>query len=262
MPRDKHQSVEADPPIVKSRQYAPGQSPLEKARAAMAAKRAAAKLNASAERQAIDDVQEVVERATPVTRAGIQPQTRSPARAPVRRAPHREVEREPERRGAMVVTGRNGEALTRRRTTVGDIFHVPPDEIPAGWDYQWNTVSVAGNAEVARDHQVIMHANGFRPVPADRHPGRWTASGEKGAIIVNGLRLEERPTTLGNEARSEDHAKARTQMRDQTDSLRLTEKLPTGFEAKRKYRGTGGDLRISIDPALDIPRPTQELADD
>lgn len=212
---------------------------LAKARAAKAAKRAAAAAPPE-----------------PVTRAGAQP-VRGSTRAPVRPMQPREVDRAPARRGAMVVTGRDGETLTRRRTAVGDIFHVPPEEIPDGWDYQWNTYSVLNQQQT--DHQVLMHANGFRPVPSDRHPGRWTAPGASGAIIVNGLRLEERPSTLGDEARTEDIQKARAQMRDQTDSLRLTEKLPKGYESNRKYRGTGGDVRISIDKNVDIPAPTYEL---
>lgn len=221
-------------------------SPLVKARAVKAAnvaKRKAAEAAAAQE-------------AEPLVRAGAQPIRANP-RLSTRPAQPREQSREPERRGATVVTGRDGEVLTRRRTAVGDIFHVPPEEIPDGWDYQWNAFTVLN--QEATDHQVLMHANGYRPVPANRHPGRWTAPGSAGAIIVNGLRLEERPSSLGNEARAEDIQKARAQMRDQTDSLRLTEKLPSGFEAKRKYRGTGGEVRISIDPALDISRPQHEF---
>ena len=193
-----------------------------------------------------------------ITRAGVQPARTNP-RLATRPVQPREVVREPERRGALVVTGRDGEVLTRRRTAVGDIFHVPGEEIPEGWDYQWNTYTVLN--QQATDVQVLMHANGWRPVPADRHPSRWTSPGTTGAIIVNGMRLEERPTALGDQAREEDKQKARTQMRDQTDSLRLTEKLPKGFETGRKYRGAGGDVRLSIDKGLDIPRPQHEIED-
>lgn len=201
-------------------------------------------------RQPIDDTEAI-------TRAGVAPQRT--ARQPVRQAHTRHVDREPVRRGAMVVTGRNGEILARRQTSVGDIYHVPPEEIPDGWDYQWNTYTV--HNQMAIDQQVLMHANGFRPVPCDRHEGRWTQPGHKGDIVVKGMRLEERPTALGEQARTEDIQKARTQMRDQTDSLRLTEKLPKGFESGRKYRGAGGDVRMTIDRGLDIPRPQHEIED-
>ena len=184
------------------------------------------------------------------------PNARSSTRQ-MRQAP-RDI-REPARHGAVVVEGRDGEQLTRRRTTVGDIHFVPPNEIPHGWDYQWNTVTVTGKEFV--EEQQIMAGNGWRPVPATRHPGRWFPPDYKGAIIVKGLRLEERPTALGNEARAEDREKARDQVRSQTDVLKLSGKLPSGMATGGKYRGTGGDVRLTIDKGLDIPRPEHEIED-
>lgn len=185
-----------------------------------------------------------------------------PARAANRQAnrdSNHQVGRHPHRRGAVVVEGRDGETLTRRQAVQGDVFFVPPNEVPDGWDYQWNTVEVTGSADAARSISLDMHANGWRPVPASRHPGRWTAPGETGAIVVKGLRLEERPTQLGEEARQEDIQRARAQMRDQTDALQLSKKLPSGFASERKYRGTGGDVRMSIDKGLDIPMPEHQV---
>lgn len=182
------------------------------------------------------------------------PTTRSAPR-PRREAP-REM-REPARRGALVVTGRNGEQLSRRRTAVGDVHHVPPEEIPAGWDYQWNTVSVVG-MEFPEEQQ-IMQQNGWRPVPATRHPGRWYPPEYKGAIVVKGLRLEERPTELGDQARAEDIENARKQHRDQTEVLKLSKKLGPGMATGGNYRGTGADVRMTIDPGIDIPRPAHQV---
>lgn len=187
------------------------------------------------------------------------PPTRGYTRQAARQEQPRDIAREPDR-SASVVMGRDGEVLARKRTSVGDMYHIPPELIPKGWDYQWNTYTVVN--EQATDAQLIMAENGWRPVPCDRHPGRFMPAGHKGAIIRGGLRLEERPIQLSEEAREEEYKKARTQMRDQTDSLRLTEKLPAGFEASKKYRGTGGDVRMSIDRALDIPRPKYQPADD
>lgn len=180
-------------------------------------------------------------------------------RPPTRQQPARDLARETTRQGAVVVVGRDGETLTRRRTSVGDKYHVPANEIPRGWDYQWNPVTVY-NKEVTEE-SLIMAENGWRPVPADRHPGRWTAQGYKGQIIVEGLRLEERPMSLSVEAKNEDIQRAKTQIRDQTDSLRLTQKqLPGSREARN--RQVGGGMRMSIDPALDIPLPQHRLADE
>lgn len=184
--------------------------------------------------------------------------------APKRMAPRpprptpREPSREAARDGAVMVAGRDGEQLTRRRTTVGDIHHVPREEIPKGWDYQWNTVTVTG--QDMREEQMVMMQNGWRPVPASRHAGRWTPPEFTGAIIVKGLRLEERPTALGDEARAEDIANAKAQVRDQTDVLKLSKKLPEGMAINsRKFKGTGGEVRMSIDPGLDIPHPTHQI---
>lgn len=182
------------------------------------------------------------------------PPVRTAPRAP-REAP-REFSREPSRVGA-VVKGHDGEVLARRRAKIGDVYYVPPQEIPRGWEYQWNVFTVVGEQKI--DMQLEMHANGWRPVPSSRHPGRWTEPAHEGAIVVNGLRLEERPSVLSQEARNEDEARARAQVRDQTEALRLSKKIPEGMAIGQKYRGTGADVRMSIDPALDIPRPQHEL---
>lgn len=160
------------------------------------------------------------------------------------RTPTRDGARAQSRSGVVVAESRTGEVLTRRRTQVGDIYDVPQHEIPQGWDYQWNTYSVLGAEAV--DAQLQMSENGFRPVPAERHAGRWTRPGFRGSIIVNGLRLEERPSSLGHEARAEDISKARAQVRDQTDSLQLTQKMP------RHFKASGGRVEMKIDRSLEI----------
>jgi hypothetical protein len=166
----------------------------------------------------------------------------------------REMARSPSRQGAATVEGRDGEMLTRMRVnTGGDPFELPEKEIPTGWSYQWNPVTVLNEEMTAI--QVRNHANGWRPVPADRHPGRWFKPEYKGAIIVEGLRLEERPMALTKEAQVEDNLAARKLMRDQTDALKLTTKLPEGFSDARKYRGTGlnGRVAMAIDANLTLP---------
>ena len=58
---------------------------------------------------------------------------------------------------------------------------------------------------------------------------------------------------LTEEALAEGTAKARQQVRDQTDSLRLSKKLPEGFQSNQRYRGTGADVRLTIDRSLELP---------
>jgi hypothetical protein len=192
--------------------------------------------------------------------AGFEPAVRRAATRQPARDVSRETMRVTTRKGAMVVTGRNGEQLTRRRTQIGDPYHVPEREIPDGWSYQWNPVTVL-NEEQTR-MQNMHYANGWRAVPADRHPGRWMKPGVTGDIIVEGLRLEERPAQLTDEALSEETQKARQQVRDQTDSLRLSKKLPEGFQAGQRYRGTGADVRLTVDKSYEIPPSDYQPADD
>lgn len=187
--------------------------------------------------------------------------------APVRRAtrqstrePTRDANRIDPRAGAMVVVGRNGEQLTRRRAAIGDQYYVPPREIPDGWSYQWNQVTIYNEEQVQAQNQ--MYENGWRPVPASRHPGRWTKPGYEGAIVVDGLRLEERPIELTNEALVEGTDKARAQVRNQSEALMLSKKMPEGFAAGGKYRGTGAQVRMQIDRSMDIAPGGYLEADD
>lgn len=190
---------------------------------------------------------------------------RAPARAQMRtqaQTPMRESQR-----GDEPVLGRDGQALTRRRVAGIDQYHIPQEIIPEGWDYQWNTVSVYNNQDLVVGQSMQMYENGWRPVPASRHPGRFVPIGSKGDIIRDGMRLEERPKSLGDQARAEDIAVARRQMSDRDNSLMggkagLRNALDgTGFEMGGKYRGTGGDLKVSVDRALDIPPPSHTLAE-
>lgn len=189
------------------------------------------------------------------------------AAAPVRRnaprPPAREIPREPAREvaraGGVVVAGRDGEQLTRRRTSQGDKYHIDLSEVPAGWTYQWNSVTVLNKAmEDIVQGDLTMHNNGWRAVPAHRFPGRWTPHGYEGQIVVDGLRLEERPASLTAEAKAEDTMRAKSQVRDRTDALRMTQKQLPGSDVAR-MRGQGGKMQMSIDPGLDIPMPQHEL---
>ena len=177
----------------------------------------------------------------------------------------REPARAPERSGGIVVVGRDGEQLTRRRTGVGDKYDVPLNEIPRGWTYQWNPVTVLNQSirEIVVQGDLQMYENGWRPVPASRHPGRWTPHGYEGEIVVDGQRLEERPESLTKEAQAEDTMRAKALIRDRTDALRMTQKRLPGAQEALKSRGGGPKMgmRMEIDPALDIPHPTRRLDD-
>lgn len=153
--------------------------------------------------------------------------------------------------------GRDGEVLTRKRPGSVDIFHVPPELIPEGWDYQWNRIEVYGQPDMGA--QLAMAENGWRPVPAGRHKGMFMPTNYPmdGEIVRDGLRLEERPLELSEEARYEDRMKADRLVRDQHEQLGLTSKMPDGFSRDnpnlRRMERQGTSRTIA--PASDIPRP-------
>jgi len=192
-----------------------------------------------------------------------------PARANVRGNMRNQV-REPARsaqRGEVV--GRNGEVLTRTRRSGVDPFDFPKNFIPDGWEYQWCAVSSYGNMEIMRTQNLEFYQNGWRPVPAERHDGYFLPKGQSGEIVVRGQCLMERPTELCKQARQEDYNTARRQMTDRDESLlggkaNVRGAMPDGFAMDgRKVRGfqTGGQLRMNIDPALDVPSPSHQLAE-
>lgn len=179
------------------------------------------------------------------------PLRRNNPRPPPRPQPTRELAREPSRANATV-TGRNGEVLTRSQSDMGgDIFERV--KAPAGWTFQWNAITAINKelSEIQAGASVDMHANGWRPVPASRYPGVWTAPGYDGAIVVKGMRLEERPETLTHEARREDEMRAKSQIRDQTDALRLTQSKLPGANAGRAKQASG--MRMTIDKTFEVP---------
>lgn len=186
----------------------------------------------------------------------------APRPVPPRAEAARDVARENPRDGAIIAMSRDGQHLTRRRVASGDPLDVPRNEIPHGWDYQWNPVAVLnkGINEIMQG-DLQMYSNGWRPVPATRHAGRWTPVGYAGDIVVRDLRLEERPMSLSEEAKAEDQAHARAQVRDRTDALRLTQKQLPGASVARD-RGNAGGIKMDIDFGKDIPQPEHEIDPD
>ena len=101
--------------------------------------------------------------------------------------------------------------------------------IPAGMVYEWRAKSVMGKpTQRAIDG---MTADGWRFVPSSRHDGMFMPAGyaENGDIVRDGLRLEERPMALTQEALDEERQKASKLVRDQQEQLGLSQRMPDGF---------------------------------
>jgi hypothetical protein len=155
-----------------------------------------------------------------------------------------------------IVVRMGGEVFTRKRTGHHDPFQFAPGEIPDKMSYQWIAVSVHNNNDLVPLHTTQWFENGWRPVPASRHPGRFMAADKTGAIVRDGLMLVERPEILTREAREEDVSIARRQITDR--NAEFSPPLP----GARAHRGTQLMAKRSIEPMPgDVGRPRYEMAE-
>ena len=219
--------------IVKSDKRAKYAAAAEKRKATWAAKRAAAELP-KREHKVIDD--EVLPTEQPSAPQGSRLNSRT---------------------GHVEAVGRDGEVLSRTQQHVADEFEIPRHKWPKDWEYQWNTISVHGNADIVSGQYTHMQAQGWRPVPAERYAGDFLPRGAKGSIVKKGMILEERPAVLGIEARSEELAAAKRLISDRNESLKLAavgKGMPDGFRARNDVSG----VRMQIDKSLDVLNVNQE----
>jgi hypothetical protein len=190
-----------------------------------------------------------------------------------RRSPNgtREATREPSRTGTRdtVWYGRDDEVLTRKQTALSDPYTIPPELTDPNWSLQWNSVSVVNSTEVVMHHDSMMQANGWRPVPADR-PGfreRFGMSGPKNpsnCIIVGGLRLDERPMGMTEDAKRQEYRAATGQIRERDAAIlggkaALQQALEQkGLGVAQGFKGRKTQVQLDIDP--EAPRPSYEYA--
>lgn len=167
-------------------------------------------------------------------------------------------------RGGVVVRGRDGELLTRHRpTSAQDKYEFPDSLKEPGWSYQWIAQAVIGNTQVVRSTNHEMSTNGWRPCASKRIADYFGIKGSK-TITFDDLVLHERPAPLTEEARAEEVRNAKQLINDRNASLKLAgvkNSMPDGFSMGGKYRGTGGDIRMSIDRGLDLEPAPHPLAE-
>ncbi len=186
------------------------------------------------------------------------------------RAPLREPVHQPARPGILEARGRNGEILSRsNRADPVDQFELPREMIEKGWSYQWVRKSCYNKDDPA--NLTNHHMNAWRPVPATRCPGHFHAHDYTGAIERDGLVLMERPTSLDDEARRDDLAKARRQKHNQAAEFNGVDRLldethgsEAGFEvssAATDHRGVARPmLKRSLEAAPTDAYPKREYA--
>lgn len=107
---------------------------------------------------------------------------------------------------------RSGREVGRLQYTGNeDKFAFDRSIIPSGWTYEWKTRTVKNWEWI--DHQVELAANGWEPVPAERHPGVFMPAGYTGNIERGGMVLMERDERLTAQARAADRRSANEQLK-------------------------------------------------
>lgn len=139
----------------------------------------------------------------------------------------------------------------------GDKYHVPQDLVPDGMTYQWCRAFYMG-LEDRRNIANLMR-NRWTPVPADRE-GHEIFGGDtttpdpvtgrkhpyEGGIILDGLLLMERPAEITKIVRQRDQAKARSQVRQQVERLKLVPDGTMGNEKNERNVNMRRDRDLSI----------------
>lgn len=176
---------------------------------------------------------------------------RQKAREPVA---EREPDRVASRPGAMTYTHPlTGELLVRDPLPANDSpYYIPRDIVPDGMVYAWRREAMLGEPDLA--NIAALKRNGWREVPADRHPDR--------PIRLEGLVLMECPEMFVNQARIEERraamAEKHKQKRPRNDAVRpgyFDDEIAgsANFGARRgRPEATDPSLRPTYSRAVDI----------
>jgi hypothetical protein len=123
-----------------------------------------------------------------------------------------------------------------------DKFHVPLNEIPDGWTYEWKTRTVYNQENPA--YQVSLARTGWEPVPASRHPAMMPKDSSSQTIERDGQVLMMRPEVITDQVRGIERRKARDQVRVKEQQLG-SERMDKFGEAGRASPAT---IRKSYEP--------------
>ena len=187
---------------------------LAKARAARAANREKARIEAETKAEVNSYGVSEALMATPAKRSSTVPpdlQQASPTAA----------------RPAMSSAEASRERARRRsaevRENIGDLdqgldeFYIDPRIIPEGWSYEWKMNTVLGQPNPA--YQVQLQRMGWDCVPAERHPEMMPTGDKHFTIERKGMVLMERPADLTEEAKNIEKRRARQQIQNKQEQL-------------------------------------------
>lgn len=161
----------------------------------------------------------------------------------------------PRRTGRVQAVGRDGRILTRKMSGTIDKYDLKSLGInaPDGWTYEWKRKTIAGMEDV--DHLNGLAENGWSAVPSDRHATNFNFKSKTGEIVRDGLILMERPEALTREARIEEAAIARDQVRAQHDQYRA--RLPSGMAGDDRPQ-----IRTTYEQSAPELRPAHQINPD
>lgn len=121
--------------------------------------------------------------------------------------------------------------------TAENRYSVDKSKQPPNTDYQWKRVSIWGKPD--EEHQINMAANGWTPVPADRHPELAGLKATKDQFIVRGGQmLMERGKELTQQARLDDKARADEQIKTQLHRVGHESRERGYGQTKARYEGS------------------------
>jgi hypothetical protein len=105
----------------------------------------------------------------------------------------------------------------------GNVFEFDERKVPAGYKYEWKRCKLAGQED--EDNLIIAEQNGWKPVPASRHPElsgqRKAAENPEAVIVKRGLMLMQQPIEYYEEAREMDKFAADNTIEQQIQRLGL-----------------------------------------
>lgn len=125
-------------------------------------------------------------------------------------------------------------------------FNLDENLIPPNMTYEWKRKTIMGMEDV--ESQINYEANGWTPVPPDRHPElmglRKTNANE---IVRGGLVLMQRPVEITSQVQELEEFAARNQVAMQLQRLRMEGKRAAGRGIKTDYQEAPAPQRVPDD---------------
>jgi hypothetical protein len=140
--------------------------------------------------------------------------------------------------------------ILARDEQVGDFvdkFPMPEGGPPDGFHYEWKKKSVMGFED--RSYAITLATNGWRPVPAERHPEFMPVGGTHLAIEREGLILMEIPTQVMKVRQNNAYQRARDQINIKQKQMN---QAPAGHFERDNKGNSMVNIKRSYEP-LQIP---------